>query len=311
MGDSIVWGQGLNRDDKTCYKVARKLGLDIDHDVVNLAHSGATAIARGTPCAPLITDPDYWSKNDDVTGELPRANPTILEQAMFYDRDNDAVRYVLIDGSINDVHFLNILNPLFSEKQLLGLIEQHCHREMAVLLKYVAAKFSNADCMIAAIGYFPILSSKSNLLDALSFLFTLLQKHGLPPAPYWTKRDVLPDPAKLALEFWHQSDKALKKAVAEVGDRRLKFVPSGFSEDDALFTGKHFLREPELVPGHMLDPVDDKRYQERVPVCAKFENELYPLSDPWHGLDCRDASLGHPTELGADCYLDQIMTFFK
>lgn len=310
LGDSIVWGQGLNRDDKICYRVARKLGLSAQ-DVENLAHSGAAAIARGTPSAPPITDPDYRSRNDDVTGELPRANPTILEQAMFYNGKSDVVRYVLIDGSIGDVHILNILNPFFSEEQLLQLIEQHCHREMAVLLKYVAAKFSNPKCQIGVIGYFPILSSKSRIINAASFLFALFGRHGLPPTTYRTTDDVSADLFKLPVEFWRKSDEALKTAVAETADERLKFVPSGFSEDNALFASNPLLREPRLVPGHILDPVDDKRYQERVTTCDKYEDDLYGGSDPWHGLDCRDASLGHPTELGADRYVDQIMTFFK
>jgi hypothetical protein len=316
MGDSIMWGQGLNRQDKICYKVGKKLNLDVK-GVCNLAHSGAAAIARGVRSTPPITDPDYFSqndvqydrhRNDEATGEVPRANPTVLEQAMFYKGDVSAVRYILIDGSINDVQILNILNPLFDENQLKRLIDQHCYREMTVLLKYVASKFTGDNCKIVVVGYFPILSPKSRPEDVASFLLNLSWKYNLPKvAPQAMKLRALSMAFNLAVEFWHKSDKALQAAVANVGDRRVRCVSSGLSYDNALFTAEPpFLREPRLVPGHALDPVDDVRYEDRLKEC-----KVYPAEDAFGALDCNDASLGHPTELGAEVYASQILSLLQ
>jgi len=305
IGDSVMWGQGLLKNDKFCYKVAHKLSrrLNIDLSVCNLAHSGATAIARGVESASPITDPSFYSLDDSASGEVPRANPTALEQAMNYSGDSDAVRYVLVNGSINDVSIYNILNPSFDRSRLDRLIEQHCHREINVLLRYVACKFAKATILL--LGYFPILSTESNPAGSLAFLVTYL--HGGAELRTLTIDYRWEFPWDLAMEFWRKSTDALQAAVKEVGEpERVVFVASGFTEENALFAREPLLRQPTLEQGLFHDLVDDMRYDDRLRECPKYDQELYPR-DQTAEFYCRNASLGHPTESGADRYASSIL----
>src|SRR5205809_496633 len=87
IGDSIVWGQGLLKDDKFCYMLAEYLRTQNpalkDLQVHNRAHSGATVLCGSGP-DDVITEPGYFSPVDPVsgdeaaTGEVPRSKPTIL-----------------------------------------------------------------------------------------------------------------------------------------------------------------------------------------------------------------------------------------
>jgi hypothetical protein len=261
VGDSIVWGQGLLKENKFCYTVADQLRTQIPAlktlAVQNRAHSGATVLAGSGPDNP-ITEPSYCSPVDpstgkeSATGEIPRSKPTILEQAVFHDGDTDAVRYVILDGGINDLGIFIIVNPFYTKKDLEQSVTQHCFREMTFLLKFIANKFTNRDCRIRVIGYFPILSEESSRAGIAELHLAL----GIPPLPpvLWPN-----SPIELAIDFWRKSDAALAKSVDDAGDRRIVFVPSGFSEKNALFAGDTtFLREPVFACDHPEYPVEDR-----------------------------------------------------
>ena len=283
MGDSVMWGEGLLKADKFCYEVAKALSrksqvLRVD----NLAHAGAT-IASGNGPDDVITAPGYFSPNDSATGEIPRSKPTVLEQCAFYRRDPDAVRYVLIDGGINDVGVNNIVSPLYTIPKLEKAIIQHCQKEMTALLTYVAEKFRHPDCRIIVTGYFPILSGKS----APDKIPQLLMAWGVPAI------GPIEQTIDLALDFWRKSDDALASAVKAVNDERIVFVSPKFTEENSLFTGKKtLLRE---------DPFHDKVHDARIKECLKYPQ------DPEGCLTCPVASIGHPIEAGARQYKDAIL----
>jgi hypothetical protein len=304
LGDSIVWGQGLLKETKFCYTVADKLRTQTPAlgalAVLNRAHSGATVLAGSGPDDP-ITEPEYCSPVDastgkeSATGEIPRSKPTILEQAAFFDGDIDAVRYIVLDGGINDVGIFNIVNPFYTKKDLEQSVAQHCFREMTFLLKYIANKFTNRDCKIRVIGYFPILSDESSRAGVAELHLAL----GIPPLPpvLWPN-----SPIELAMDFWQKSDAALAKSVDEANDRRIVFVQSGFSEKNALFAGDTtFLREPVFACDHPEYPVEDKVYEARKKVCNRYPQ------DPQNCALCPIASLGHPIEEGAQKYSEAIL----
>jgi GDSL-like Lipase/Acylhydrolase len=295
LGDSVIWGQGLLPGDKFCYLVKQALRKNTPNLVVaNQAHSGATILYGRGPDSD-ITAPDYFSAVGSATGEVPRSNPTVLEQCVYYAGDADEVKLILVDGGINDVSIFNIVNPLYTKDKLEQAVEQHCHREMAVLLKCLAAKFNQPDCRILVIGYFPILSRASDIRMIPQLLFAL--RVSPLSAKLWPN-----NPITLALDFWHKSDTALERAVSETNDHRICFVASGFSEENALFTGTGaLLREPHFDQSHIEDPVDDKVYSARKAQC-----EIYPQDVP-SSLTCPVASIGHPTEAGAKAYRDAIL----
>jgi GDSL-like Lipase/Acylhydrolase len=304
VGDSIVWGQGLLKENKFCYTVADELRSQLRAPktltVQNRAHSGATVLAGNGP-DDQITGPGYCSPVDassgkeSATGEIPRSKPTILEQAVFFDGDTEAVRYIIVDGGINDVGIFNIVSPFSTKKDLEQSVAQHCFREMTFLLKYIASKFANRDCKIRVIGYFPILSEASSRIGIAELHLAL----GIPPIPpvLWPN-----SPIELAMDFWHKSDAALAMSVDEADDRRIVFVQSGFSEKNALFAGDTtFLREPVFASDHPEYPVEDKVYEARKKVCDRYPQ------DPQNCALCPIASLGHPIEGGAQKYSEAIL----
>jgi hypothetical protein len=296
VGDSVVWGQGLVPKDKFCQTIADKLqnvtrGLSLQ----NRAHSGASVLC-GNGLENPITKPDYSSPTsgeDWATGEIPRSKPTILEQVESYDEDTNRVRYIIVDGGINDVGIVNIIDPLYTKKNLERTIQQHCYRDMRLLLKYISSKFPDPKCKIRLVGYYPILSYKSHLRDIIELLLVLGVR--AVQQSRW-----MSDPIDQALFFWRQSDELLKKTVDEAGDPRIVFVPSGFSEDSALFTGdRSLLREP-CFDGPNVYPVDDPVYVDREKVCEKYPQ------DSTGQVICPMASVGHPKETGAATYSDAI-----
>ncbi|HYL58502.1 MAG TPA: hypothetical protein VEU51_06495 [Candidatus Acidoferrales bacterium] len=304
LGDSIVWGQGLRKDDKFCYMVAAHLRKTVrelkELEVHNQAHSGATVLT-GSGVDDDITKPYYYSPvnsgKEVATGEIPRSIPTILDQAVFYDGEPDAVRYIIVDGGINDVKIGNIVAPLPRLDDLRLSIEQHCHREMTTLLKHIVTRFSHRDCRIVVTGYFPILSCDSlsqhipNLLDLLRV-----------PRPRKVTRKTLNNSISRALFFWCESDRLLAQSVKDVKDSRVVFVPSGFTDKNALFVpGTAKLRPPEFDCGHWESPVCDAVYDARNKECERYpqDSENRPF--------CPFASLGHPIEGGAQIYFDSIV----
>jgi lysophospholipase L1-like esterase len=293
LGDSIVWGQGLKKKDKFCTIVAKRVGVK----PLNHAHGGATTAATGEDRESEITEPDYFSPDDQPTGEVSRSIPTILEQCSFYMDDSGLVRYILIDGGINDVSIFNILNPIYSQDLLEQSVVRRCRREMATVLRQVVTKFNHPDCKIVVTGYYPIISKYSDPVKLTRFLLALF------PETHFQRtnlRSQSPRPWANAVDFWKKSDKELKRAVKLANDSRVMFVPSGFHEENALFTGKSsFLREPAWNLSNPLEP-DDPMLKARKSLCEKYEK------NPVDCFVCSIGSLGHPTESGAMRYANMI-----
>jgi lysophospholipase L1-like esterase len=296
LGDSIVWGLGLKKKDKFCTIVAKRLGME----PLNHAHGGATSVAVGEDPESEITKPDYFSPDDQPTGEVSRSIPTVLEQCSFYKGEPDLVRYILIDGGINDVNIFNILNPIYPQDQLERSIARSCRREMASVLRQVVTKFKHPECKIVVTGYYPIISERSDPARMTSFLLALLP---IFPQVHSQRTDLRLQslrPWANAVDFWKKSDKELKCAVKLAGDSRVVFVPSGFREENALFAGKSsFLREPAWNLSNPLEP-DDPMLKARKSLCEKYEKNSVDC------FVCSIGSLGHPTESGAMRYANMI-----
>src|SRR5512143_1544595 len=103
LGDSVVWGQGLEPGEKFSSLV--QAALDIDSCTL-LAHSGAT-IGVGVD----TTEPP-------LDGEVPTWYPTILQQCAAFTDSPETVDLVIVNGGINDVEVRTILNPLTDSSHL-------------------------------------------------------------------------------------------------------------------------------------------------------------------------------------------------
>jgi hypothetical protein len=299
LGDSVVWGQGLQQKDKFCYLVGSALGSEVK----NLAHSGATVLsASATESMPPITNLGYASPAepdpDMANGEVPRSKPTILEQCEYYPDDPTKVVYILLDGGINDVQITTIVNPTESLESLDKSIMQHCYREMLVLLKCVASKFTNPRCRILVTGYYPIFRKPQGDADMIRLIQTVAKLLGHDFEVEKGRRDFNlweSDPVERSTNFWHHSTDALKQAINETRDPRICFVDSGFSLENALFAPDTTLMLWDLnVDFSAKDPMKNARK----PKCDMYE--------PQDFLYCPRASFGHPNQKGAALYLSQI-----
>lgn len=286
-GDSVVWGQGLLEADKFYSKVlAAFQGKNPNGVLVRAAHSGAAI------------DTDDGSPNDPAPGEIPRTKPTIRQQCDSFGGDPKAVRLILLAGGINDVKVEKIISPFTSSSALHRAIELYCHVHMTTLLTTLAGKFANPDCQIIVVGYYPIISEASAPLSVPRLLEALGHDFGI--AQTLTGRGfILSDPVDLALQFWHESDEALQRAVDQanqIAGNRVTFVSPGFTPDNSLFAPASCLWELNLDLSAQ-DPMRATREQQ----CQQFD-PTFPQS-----VICARASVGHPNLAGAQKYADAIL----
>jgi hypothetical protein len=288
LGDSIVWGQGLLDGEKFTTLVQRTLQSKFTGTVTleNLAHSGAVIGASGATGNPQI-------------GEVPASRLSIIEQCDGYDNSPETVDLVLMDGGINDVGVSTILNPLALIPSLDARVRHACHDGMLVLLNKVSAKFSKPSCRILVTGYYPILSAKSDPLGVTK----LLSLFGIAVPEFLDKGVDFVNPVlNRCASFFNDSTQQIKLAIEHSNDPRIKFVPTGFTDDNAVF-----VRNTSLLWG--LDITDDMNPQDPI---ATSRRPLCDIahSDPSQFLDreiCYRASAGHPNVQGAVQYSKQIL----
>jgi lysophospholipase L1-like esterase len=288
IGDSVIWGQGLLPNEKFDVLVQQALSSEHPDGVTleSLAHSGAVIGANGATGSPEI-------------GEVPAPRLSIIEQCDGYSKSPETVDLVLMDGGANDVGIATILNPLALIPSLDAKIIHACHDGMLVLLQKVRAKFSKPTCKILVTGYYPILSTLSDPLGIVK----LLGLYGIAVPDFLDKDLDFINPVLARSEaFFRESTQQLTRAVADAGDKRITFVPSGFTDANSAFVpGSSLLWGLELNDD--LDPQD--------PVAAA----RHPLCDAAHPgplqvLDreiCYRASAGHPNVQGAVQFSKQIL----
>src|SRR5579871_2710019 len=144
IGDSVVWGQGLQEQHKTANILARHLGAETQM----LAHSGATIGIRDSY---TVTMP---------SGEVPCFFPTILQQLQSFSGDPAHVKWILMNGSINDVEVQRVFNPMVPQFELELHTRNYCGRDFHALLEKVIKKFPQAQVLV--LGYYPALSQQSS-----------------------------------------------------------------------------------------------------------------------------------------------------
>jgi len=290
LGDSVHWGQGLNRPHKLHWQVfgeLRKAHPQLEDWL--LAHSGAT-IGVGTTV-----------KKQRVHGEVPIAYPTILEQVDGFTGNPADVVAVLVNGSINDVDIKNILNPIVSPAVLGLLIEEYCYDSMRFLLDVVVRRFDNPATRIVVTPYYPILSPLSKPFG-IPFL---LANEGLALPVHIDLHSGTGIIVSKCMQFWRDSTAAIHKAVAEVNASlpraRIAFADPSFGENNAVFAGAPWLFGLKNDP--LFSPQDEV-INERHEAC----NLAFPPHEWPSREQCYRASAGHPNVEGARRYASAILT---
>ena len=286
MGDSVMWGQGLEDGHKFYRLVFEQLSQRYPGlQAAMRAHSGAVIGAGVNSTWPSLPS------------EIPATGPTIFDQYNHY-AEPSAVRVILMNGGINDIDIRVLLNPTTSPPTLSALIKRYCYADMKLLLQAVAAKFSDPQCRIILLGYYPILSENSEE-HGIPFL---LKARGIPNAEILLQSAGASDPRDLALQFWTESDLSFKAAVAEANqaaDNRITYVLPPYGAENALFEA-----DPWLWSVGMDLAAEDEVVDQRTEACIR-------LVPGW--LDCqicRRASVGHPDPTGAIKYYEAIMSAF-
>src|SRR5262249_46817036 len=160
LGDSVLWGSGLEEEQKLWSMVRRWLEEHGETVRVRvLAHSLAVVEPDPVKDAP----PPLW-------GEIRYRYPSITYQALKDPRLGDdpaAISLVLVDGGINDLGPLNLVNPWRSSRWVREQAAEHCGRKMRNLLLSLLTRVPEAQVVVT--GYFPIVSAQTWFVRALPF----------------------------------------------------------------------------------------------------------------------------------------------
>ena len=289
IGDSILWGQGLQQDQKFWSLVlagvrANQGGIGVYHEV--RAHSGATIGAGDATNLPAIH------------GEVPTSYPTILRQVATSIEAPETVDLILMDGGINDVNILTFLNPTVAADQVKALAERYCYHAMKQLLGEVATKFSRARVVVT--GYYPIVTRDSDTAVLEAFLIALGAAVGGIPGGLTVGR-AKPRIVANCRALADESNARLRAAVDETnaglgGQPRIFLAVPPFGSRNAALAPEAWLwginadtsPQDNLVAGQRWRACNANRTRTQVDFCKR-------------------ASAGHPNPRGAQEYAKAIL----
>jgi hypothetical protein len=345
-----MWGQGLADEHKFSHLTARWIceqrnggicSSASDVDVQVEAHSGAV-LAEADPadqkkeldCLQEVAPPR-------CRGEVPYAYPTIWSQVdlavRHYSQRSipaETIDLILVDGGINDMGALKILNPLS------GNIVQHaknyCNDPMKRLLVKTHGVFPNAVIVVA--GYFPLVSRETPLDVIFKAIHDLFPEVHLLSAdkkaikesveaegePAKARANILESPAERSRKWKDASDAALQDAVSDFNKAQPGnpanqwsiFTTVKFSDENAYAASNSFLWQ--LGPkgqasfecpnyqgllGTLLKNLIVNDEQQLVRPCACI---LAGMDHGGDGIFCMRAGAFHPNRLGAQAYFEAI-----
>lgn len=295
IGDSIQWGNGLPEFAKMSALVSDVIERETGRLVIRqrYAHSGARIVpADGDGLC-------IWN----CVGEVPTISTSITAQADLIERP-EMMDLILMDGCINDVNVVNILNPLMAAEELSTLTRQFCEVEMTTLLRKVRGIAPQATIVVT--GYFQIVGPESDLFAMQQWSRT----QGLPTDD--NTEHFIEKLIENSLTFVDTAHESLSLAVETVntenpGEARIMFANPGFRAENAVFTAQRWLwslsTQSRLFGGLELDlqlfPEDP---QELLRIAGCFEPNIVGGT-----LFCLYASVGHPNIAGARAYANAIL----
>lgn len=192
IGDSILWGQGLDPGDKIAEQVARTLAARPNYgpvEVVSYAHSGADVWLDGEsdidlidpipePIPPLQGVPSAQERAAMVPspdaaerarwGELPADQAYSLVQVDRAARElaGRAPDVILLDAGANDVNITNLVLP-FKSRTALRKRAWSAGDRLRWLLEHTHETFPESRLVVT--GYYPVLTEASDVGAVLRF----------------------------------------------------------------------------------------------------------------------------------------------
>jgi lysophospholipase L1-like esterase len=304
IGDSVIWGEGLQDPDKfhslvEAHEKTLHPGMSVYKTVE--AHTGAT-LSWNTSLT--------GTKRD---GDIPQTYPSIQQQAnVLASLPNAAtVDLVLVTACANDVGFKHFLDPQATQASIASRVSQYCLTDMTAFLQTLANQFPAATIGVA--GYYQGLSLESDpyFINLAGVLYGLQNNQGLEPKALAIAVGInaatIPVVAGNAGYFASQANMQLANAVTAANvslpPHRIFFADPGFGPSNAANASDAWVfgLGGHLVPG----PTDSSvALNRRVNRCAL----TYPINS-FDFMFCRLASTGHPNETGAMRYFIAIKPF--
>ncbi|MBK6750062.1 MAG: SGNH/GDSL hydrolase family protein [Pyrinomonadaceae bacterium] len=320
IGDSLIWGQGLEEKDKFYALTADWIrnGAFGQPRQVNLtvkAHSGATIRFDSNEAAKYRAagrDENYFYK-----GEVNVSMPSIWKQvetaADEYKRQGreHGSDLVMLSAGITDISVEGVLNPFEDPQKLRPVIEEVCQRRVCELLEHIS-KF-NPDARIVLIGYYSMISPRSSRSAVFNAWLEILN------FPNWLQGFVnnpvmrplvfgkLFKRAMIRSKIWKgESDRQLLKAVdqhnAKVGRTQAIFISPNFNDENA-FDAPNTL----LFRMHKNGSVEDPQFSTRKSDCRTAFEDLEIKTGIKYALKrCTVAAVGHPNPAGSRSYFESI-----
>lgn len=316
VGDSLVWGQGLEEKDKF-YTLTKEwleseaFGRRVNVNLNVKAHSGATINLTPREEAGLrkggISDERYYSS------EINLGYPTITKQLDIARREYDSpdpVGMILVSAGITDLSVASILDPFGDNKKLRADIDRFCRDSMTEMLVHAAKLFPKA--LIGVLGYYPMISPKTSTKDLFNFTLEAISfPRPLKPIAnnLLTKQffKIIRNRAMKRSKIWSElSELRLREAVAAVnarnGSTRAVFIKAPINEDNTYGT-----KESLVFRLQKKGRVDDSFYDRRLSECRSTLDEIKKATDLKYSLRfCEMAAIGHPNPAGSRAFAEAI-----
>ena len=329
IGDSIMWGQGLEEDEKftsrvKCWleeKILRPVEVHVE------AHSGAVISVAAT-----TTPSGFASPSGEVNLTTPTINEQLDQAIRFYSSNQTQPSLILMDGCINDIGVKNLLAASTPLDELQTRVRKSCGEDMQLLLQRLRSTFPEAYVIVTS--YYPIVSAQT---DDNAFLRLLVKKLNnlRPESQRLSDKEMRQRLVALSAEWYKASTASLLDAVTKTNSSEASPVSKvSFVEID--FAPEHVFAAPEsllwnfkfastnvsgfakiivlLSFGTAAYKPNDHVMQMRVKSCdAAFkkpkgvkEDKQQKAARKDFSLVCRYASLGHPNHFGALIYTEAI-----
>lgn len=322
VGDSLIWGQGLEEKDKFYTLTKNWLQSELKTQV-NLkvkAHSGATVFLHDKEIELLkkAEKSEAESFYPEVNLSFPSLKTQIDVAKNEFEKEGkkaESVNLVMLTGGIVDITVAGVLNPLANEKSLKKYITQYCNEDMFRFLEHSAEVFPNA--LFAVVGYFPILSPKT---DTAKMLNAFLEAYSIPRPLKPFSNNILTRPffriiQKKALNrsrvWFEDSNRELQNAVnrlnSKSGKQRAVFIKSSLTEDSAMET-------PNTLLFRMgkRGKTEDTFYDKRLIECKKILGDLRKSIGLKQSVrQCEIAAIAHPNPEGSKVYAEDIKNSLK
>tara|TARA_R110000744_G_scaffold374709_1_gene487676 strand:- start:1229 stop:2764 length:1536 start_codon:yes stop_codon:yes gene_type:complete len=339
IGDSVMWGQGLNPplstidfedEEKFVFKIVEWLKNEgkVQNIVMSdfLAHSGAVI---GTPNEvnrqAILSRDEAPNKKayDNYYGEIPDEYPTVLGQLSNL-KNSSTIDILIINGGPNDVGILNSIEFSEAFNKGLELIDEVARVKLPILFEEASKKCPNA--IILYMGYYAaITNNTSNKLISkdLNILAPVLRY--LPIDKLFLA--VIDDDDRIKEQglIFHQRILAkFREQIAIFNEKRnpslppILFCPSGFGNSSAMWAPNQniFTFDDDLgVSGMRKSFCEAVNYKVVKKLFTEYVNKYnvslgYPFSNlevkRTEDLFCKIAYVAHPNRKGAEQYYRQL-----